>query len=226
MNTPDSPAPTDTVLIRRYRPGDRADIRRICVETADAGEPLENFFADRELVGDLVTRYYTDFCCEYSWVAEHRATVVGYLTAAPDTVASQSRLRLRIGPLAFMRAIGRGLLFRRGTWVMAGVLLRKKGQWIQPPFHVPEAYPAHLHINLLKSSRGHHVGRELVEALFLKLKADNIRGVHATVRSDNARACSFFEHLEFKAISGYHEVLPAAQGVQEVHVTVYGRNVE
>lgn len=226
MTGPEPSATPDSVIIRPYRAGDRAAIRHICAETADAGEPLENFFFDRDLVGDLVTRYYTDYCSGYSWVAERRGEVVGYLTAAPDTVAFLKSLYWSIGPQAFIRAIGRGLLLRRASWAMLGALIARRGRAIRPPFQVPPAYPAHLHINLLKSARGNHVGFDLVAALLRKLKAAGIPGVHATARTDNAGACSFFERQGFKPVAEYDEVLPACSGVRDVHVMVYARKVE
>lgn len=216
---------SDTATIRPYRTADRAAIRSICAETADAGEPLENFFTDRELVGDLVTRYYTDYNTGYSWVAEVRGETIGYLTAAPDTLAFQKCLRWSIAPQAFVRAIGRGLLFKRASWAMVGALLKRKGQFIRPPFRVPEDYPAHLHINILKHARGSLAGQSLIAALIHRLKTDHIPGVHATVRADNARACAFFEHMDFSPVSEYDETLPARDGVIDVHVTVYGRKV-
>ena len=213
------------MIIRPYCINDRSAIRQICVETADAGEPLDNFYSDRELVGDLITRYYTDYSSGYSWVAELHGEVVGYLTAAPDTRAYLKSLYWSIGPQAFIRAIGRGLLFRRENWAMVGAMIRRRGRLVRPPFKVPEAFPAHLHINLLKQARGQHSGRDLIEALIQKLKVNRVPGVHATVRADNEGACSFFEHLDFNPISEYDETLPAKQGVQDVHVTVYGRKV-
>lgn len=213
------------MVIRPYSVGDRTAIRQICADTADSGEPLENFFSDRELVADLVTRYYTDFSSEYSWVAQLQGEIVGYLTAAPDTRAFRKCLHWSIGPQAFVRAFGRGLLFQSGTWALLGAMVRRKGQVIRPPFLVPAAYPAHLHINLLKHARGHHGGQDLLARLLQKLKATHIPGVHATVRADNTGACAFFEHLDFRPVSEYDELLPTKNGVHDVHVTVYGRKV-
>lgn len=214
------------MIIRSFRIDDRTSIRRICAETADAGEPLENFYSDRELVSDLMTRYYTDHASDYSWVAELDGKVVGYLTAAPDTRAFQKSLHWSIGPQAFVRALGRGLLLRRENWAMMLAWVRRKGQMIRPPFRIPDAYPAHLHINLMKQARGHHAGQELIARLIQKLKDDHIPGVHATARADNAGACAFFEHLDFTPISEYYETLPAKTGVRDVSVKVYGRKIE
>lgn len=218
--------PPGPILIRPYRSTDRAAVRNLCGDTADAGEPLEQFFSDRDLVGDLVTRYYTDYESAYSWVAERDGQVVGYLTAAPDTLTFQKTLRWSIAPKAILHALGRGLLFKPSSWALAREFLRRRGRLLDPPFHPPAVYPAHLHINLAKPARGHEAGRRLMAALISKLKANHIPGVHATVRTDNAGGCAFFERLDFKPISYYHEILPAGKGVRCVKVTVYGRKVD
>ena len=75
------------VNIRLYESRDRAAVRRICCETADNGGPVEGFFRDRELVADLVTRYYTDFEPESCWVAE----VAGAMSACSDGVSTGIR---------------------------------------------------------------------------------------------------------------------------------------
>ena len=211
--------------IRPYRPTDRPAVRTICCDTADAGEPLENFFDDRELVADLVTRYYTDCESGYSWVAELHGQVAGYLTAAPDTHAFRRAENWSIGPQAFLRALARGTLFSRSIRAMAAALFWQKGQAITPSFRVPPAYPAHLHINLLKSARGLGIGERLITELISKLRIQRITGVHATVRADNAGACTFFEHLDFTPLFHYDEVLPARKGVRHVRVTVYGKTI-
>ena len=73
------------VIVRRYEPRDRAAVRTIFCETADAGEPMESFFSDREILADLLTRYYTDFIPETTWVAEQGGEVGGYLMGCLDT---------------------------------------------------------------------------------------------------------------------------------------------
>ncbi len=213
----------NTITIRPYSPADRSAVRQICGDTADAGNPLENFFADRELVADLVTRYYTDYESGYSWVAELNGQVAGYLTAAPDTRAFRRAENWSIGPQAFIEALGRGTLWTRSTGAMVLALIRQKGQAIRPTFHPPPAYPAHLHINLMKPARGLGIGERLIAELTGKLRIHQIPGVHATVRTDNPGACAFFERLDFTPVFHYSELLPARKGVQHVRVTVYGK---
>ena len=121
-------------------------------------------------MADLVTRYYTDCESGYSGVAELHGQVAGYLTAAPDTHAFRRAENWSIGPQAFLRALARGTLFSRSIRAMAAALFWQKGQAITPSFRVPPAYPAHLHINLLKSARGLGIGERLITELISKLR--------------------------------------------------------
>ena len=118
------------IAIRPYEPRDRAAVREICCDTADGGEPSERFFPDREVLADLVTRYYTDFAPQTSWVAEQDGQVMGYLTGCLDTRRSLRTTLWRIVPAAFLKAIGRGLFwhpqFRKRGRELAGLVARRR----------------------------------------------------------------------------------------------------
>lgn len=57
-------------------------------------------------------------------------------------------------------------------------------------------YPAHLHINCHKDSRGQGVGQMLIQRLFAQLKAEGVKGLHILTGplSDN---CRFYRKLGF-----------------------------
>ena len=65
--------------IRPYEPRDRAAVRQICCDTADAGQPVERFFPDREVIADLLTNYYTQFEPQSAFVADNGSGAVGDL---------------------------------------------------------------------------------------------------------------------------------------------------
>jgi GNAT superfamily N-acetyltransferase len=62
------------VVVRPYRPGDRAAVREICVATAWHGGPAPERIGDEWLWAEFWTRYFTDVEPEHTWVAE---TVAG-----------------------------------------------------------------------------------------------------------------------------------------------------
>ena len=83
----------------------REAVRRIFAETADAGEPIERFFGDRELAADLLTQYYTDHRSGFSWVAEENGEVCGYLLGCDHTKSYGKALAFRILPRVVTRAL-------------------------------------------------------------------------------------------------------------------------
>lgn len=211
------------IKIRRYAPGDRAAVRQICSDTADAGRPVENFFPDREVIADLVTRYYTDFEPESSWVAEAAGEVVGYVTGSVQGRRAERLTAWRIAPVAILGAIGRGVLFHRQTWRMlraAGRTYRRRGA-----AQLDCDYRAHVHINLLPGWRGQQMGRRLIEEFYRYAAAAGAEGVTAGVRGDNDGGRKFFERLGFVPMARYPLVLPAGNGFLATETVVYGKKL-
>jgi ribosomal protein S18 acetylase RimI-like enzyme len=195
------------LIVRLYEPRDRTAVRQICCDTADAGQPVENFFPDREFIADLVTRYYTDYESESCWVAEAAGRVIGYLTGSVRGRRAECLTAWRIAPVAILRAIGRGVLFHRQTWRMlrAGwrtLRLRQGGR-------ADVDYRAHVHINLAAGWRGQQTGRQLMEQFFRYATAAGVGGVIAGVRGDNAGGRKFFERLGFMVVARQPLVLPS-----------------
>ena len=71
--------------------------------------------------------------------------------------------------------------------------------------HLPQ-YPAHLHIDILDGYQGQGVGRKLLDALFNKLKEDNIPGVCLVAATSNKNACGFYEHMGFQKIGSVFSI--------------------
>ena len=216
----------EDIFIRPFHATDRDAVRFICCETADAGQPLEPGFFDRELVADLVTRYYTDFEPESAWVAESGGRVVGYLTGALDTRRFRRVWAWRIAPPALARAVARGFLFRRSGWQwIAGMLHRTtpKSASAAPP--VVDTYPAHLHIDLLYEARGRGAGSSLVWTFLNYLAGRGVPGVHARVRGDNASGRAFFELMGFAPLATAPNFRAGSEGLRYVETIMYGRTI-
>jgi GNAT superfamily N-acetyltransferase len=210
-------------VIRPYAPADREAVREIACDTADHGEPVENFFSDRELIADVLTRYYTDVDSWGVWVAESGGRVAGYLFGALDTPAYQKAMARKVIPPAVWGALGRGLLFRCETWrlVRAGLAtFFAGGHRRMIPF---DLYPAHLHINLRKGERGHGVGHSLMERYLQQLKENGVPGVHAVVDGGNVRMCHFIEAMGFKSISRQPVYFSRKDGLRRGETIVFAR---
>ncbi len=192
-----SPHMGTDVHIRPYEPRDRAAVRQICADTADAGQPVERFFPDREVIADLLTNYYTEFEPQSTWVVDKGDGVVGYLTGCLDTKRFMRVMIWRIGPKLFFKALVRGTLWHPQT---LRFLRANIGLWLTGG-HAARAslhdYPAHLHINIRDGFRGHGLGQDLVKTFSDCAVEAGVRGVHAGVSANNPRACHFFEELGF-----------------------------
>ena len=213
------------LVVRPYGPGDRAQVRQLCCETADRGKPVERFFPEREIFADLVLAYYTDYEPEATWVAESEGEAIGYLAGCLNHRRCWRTMIWRIIPRAVFRTLRCGLWVSRQTWFLLGAGLKttlRGGFWRRVPLG---RYPAHLHVNVQQGFRGQHVGRRLVEQFCEQVKAAHLAGVHAAVRQDNAAACAFFERMGFTLLS-CHPVIHVEDGVHRLSYTrIYGKRV-
>jgi ribosomal protein S18 acetylase RimI-like enzyme len=187
-------------LIRPYQPTDRAAVRAICCDTAFMGHPMDRFFDDREILADALSRYYTDFEPEKILVAEVEGKISGYFFGCTHSHNFRSTLRWRIAPMLAAKGFARGVLWRPGTrrFVFRVIGCSLKGK-IRIP-EVPPEYPAHLHINLLDSCRGHGLGVQLMETGLDSLRTAGAKGAHLQTLKQNTRAVAFFRRCGFESI--------------------------
>lgn len=211
----------EAARIRPYEPRDREAVRTICCDTADRGEPVENFFPDREVFGDLLTRYYTDYEPESGWVGELGGEVVGYITGCLDTRRFIRVMAFSVAPRILIKGIRREVM----KYPQAKEFIRSNlGLWFRGPKKSVnlDEYPSHLHINLKRGARARGLGRDLVTRFLVQAKAAGSCGVHANVREDSDRARKFFEGLGFQA-GGRHPVMARAGEV--LYAVTYGKKL-
>jgi ribosomal protein S18 acetylase RimI-like enzyme len=186
-----------TAQIRPYEPRDRGAVRQICSDTADAGQPIERFFPDREVFADLLTNYYAQFEPQSVFVAESGREVVGYVMGSVDTRRFLRMMIWRIVPVVLVKALLRGTLWHPQTMRLFRANI---GLWLKNGYRTGptlDHYPAHLHVNLREGFRGQQLGRRLVEMFCDRARAAGARGVHAGVSAENVRGRHFFEELGF-----------------------------
>ncbi len=162
---------------------------------------MEKFFSDREIFADFVTRYYTDYEPGSLWIAEKGGEVIGYLTGCLDSRRYERMMAWKIIPAVFVKAVGRGVFFRKGTWrlLLQGIRMFLRGGF-RSGVSLKE-YPAHLHIDLSRDARGQGAGRSLMDRFVGQVRRTGLRGVHLVTRDDNKTACRFFEQAGFKPVS-------------------------
>jgi len=213
------------IIIRTYESRDRQMMRQIACDTADMGEPVKNFFGDREVVADLLTRYYTDYEARSLWVAEHEGKVIGYLTGCLDTRRYFRVMAWRLVPRIGIKAVIRGVFLRQDTWRLFWAAIRTG--WIGGfKRHIPlHKYRGHLHVNIERGFRSQNVGKNLVERFIEQVKAAGLAGIYLAVREDNVRGRKFFEDFGFVELSRYPTVYAKSGVHKTVYALVFGKEI-
>ena len=175
-------------------------MQRIAADTGYFGDPIEALMEDRNLFLDFFYRYYIDFEPEHLLIACVGSEVAGFLTGCTDTRRQRKLLGLKILPGVFLGLLtGRyrfGPKARRYVREMGKVAL--SGEHTEPDV---ESYPAHLHINVAETWRGHGLGRKLMSAYLDQLRALGLPGVHLETTDRNEVACRMYERFGFQLVA-------------------------
>jgi len=183
------------VNIRKYREKDRQAVRDISVKTSFLGYPSEMFINDRELIADVLTRYYTDYEPESCFVAVSEGKVIGYLTGSNNVKIKDKIFRCRIIPALIKRVLTSKVFIKKNTlkFIFFYFISFLKGEFRTPDFS--KEYPATLHVNLDEGCRGMGIGSRLILKYLDYLKELGIRGIHFRTMSQNAK--TFFRKMGF-----------------------------
>jgi ribosomal protein S18 acetylase RimI-like enzyme len=182
-------------VIRAYRPDDLAALRQICVQTGDAGRDATGQWSDDGLLPDVFLEPYLVLEPSTAWVVEWDDRAVGYLVAAFDTRGFVRRWSEEWTPVFAARhprvAQDPGEQWLLDTGLEPGHLLSA---------HV-DAFPAHLHIDLLPAAQGLGAGRALMRELGSAASTAGVVGIHLGVGSSNSSALAFYDRLGFRELS-------------------------
>jgi ribosomal protein S18 acetylase RimI-like enzyme len=189
-------------MIRRFRPGDRAEVYEVCLRTANAGADATGLYSSDDLMPELFAGPYLEFEPELAFVVHSGGRVGGYVLGTSDTRAFVSWYREHWMP-RLDRFDGGQMGETEGAMLKLG----------RQPEHmlIPEVdeYPAHLHIDLLPDLQGRGVGRELISTLLGALRARGVQRVHLAMDPANHGARAFYDRL------GFHE-LPSSTPTEPV----------
>ncbi|MFB2586581.1 GNAT family N-acetyltransferase [Herbiconiux liukaitaii] len=172
-----------TDLIRPYRPDDLEAVQRICVQTGDAGRDATGQHDDPRELTDRWATPYLNLEPTHAVVAERDGAVVGYVLGTADTRRFAAR-------------------FEAGEWIGPAGSALDHTERSDHARHmlIPEcdAFPAHLHIDILEQGRGGGLGRRLVQHFVDTLPAHT--GVHVVVDPGNPGALSFYPRVGFERV--------------------------
>jgi ribosomal protein S18 acetylase RimI-like enzyme len=199
--------------IRPYRETDLGAVYDVCVRTADAGGDARGMYSSDDLMPDLFAGPYVFLEPEFAFVLDDGERAAGYVLGTPDTAAFVRAYRERWMPrLGGRYPVPPDPPVSREDHMIA--LHYRPERLLWPGL---EAYPAHLHIDLLPPFQGGGHGRALMETYYAAAARAGAPGVHLTVMAANTRALGFYDHLGFRRLD------PATPG--ESAVVYLGRKL-
>jgi GNAT superfamily N-acetyltransferase len=156
-------------------------VRRVCCRSGNGGNSIAP--ARWPLFAELWIGPYQRLAPAWTYLAEAKGGIVGYLTGCPDTAALRRARRLRFTlPLLARIACGRYAwnTDARRTVQLALCLRRGLESRLAPelPAGFSRAYPAHLHMNVEAAHRGRGIGAALIERYARDLQAAAVPGIH------------------------------------------------
>ncbi|QAY71012.1 GNAT family N-acetyltransferase [Xylanimonas protaetiae] len=217
-----------TDVLRRYTPTDRDAVREVCIRTGAAGGDARGRYSDDSLMPDVYALPYVDLEPTTAFVVVRTDDVpvppddavlrvpdgvlVGYVIAAPDTVAFVDRWPREWTPGFLERHPAPAPAPESGGPGYTEAALWRDGvhpeRMLSPGAEVLTAYPAHLHIDLLPRAQGQGWGRRLVARLCAELADRGVPGVHLSYDAANTDARAFYDRLGFVELPGSPATVP------------------
>jgi ribosomal protein S18 acetylase RimI-like enzyme len=167
---------------------------RVCLLTGDSGRDGSALYRDPDLLGHVYVGPYVVGQPGTELVLTDPDGVAGYLLAADDTREFEAWAEAEWWPALRERYP------LRDDSSLDSELVRLIHEPALAPAEVVDAFPAHLHIDLVERARGQGLGRALVERLLIDLRVRGVRGVHLDVARDNATGIGFYQHLGFREV--------------------------
>jgi GNAT superfamily N-acetyltransferase len=186
-------------VIRPARPGDERGAYHVCLKTGDHGKDGEPFYRDDpDALGRIFVGPYLAFEPGLSFILEDSEGVCGYALGAFDSREFYARYEAEWRPnlcAQFPAPTG-----DPARWTRAQ---QAHGWYHAPDYFCPEpyeAYPAHLHIDLLERARGRGHGRRMLGRVMDRLRERGSPGAHLGLSMLNTQAAGFYERLGFREL--------------------------
>ncbi|GAB2517770.1 GNAT family N-acetyltransferase [Paramicrobacterium agarici] len=181
--------------IRPYRPSDLDDVYDICLRTGDSGADATDKFSRDTLLADIYAAPYVRRDPGLVWVVDDGRRAIGYIIATDDTRAFTRWFSEQWWP-ALADRYAPAPNEKPGERELIASAANPERMLIDDV----DAYPAHLHIDLLPETQGQGLGRRLVETLVTELKRRGVAGLHLTAGAANAGAIAFYERVGFDVL--------------------------
>jgi ribosomal protein S18 acetylase RimI-like enzyme len=180
--------------LRRATLQDLPGVYHVCLLTGDGGRDASAMYANPDLLGHVFVGPYVVGEPDLALVAADAHGIAGYCLAARDTRAFAAWAEAAWWPAL------RAQYPRRGDGTPDAEAIELLHSPPVAPAEVVDAYPAHLHIDLLERVRGTGAGRQLIELQLAQLAAAGAPACHLTVGTRNENAIAFYGHLGWRVL--------------------------
>ena len=178
-------------FIRDYQHGDEPKLREVCVRTGKSGQDASDWIPG-DLLPDIYLSPYTHYAPDLVNVVDNGSRACGYAIAANNTEAFVAWYREHWLPLfRVLHPLVDNPATAPDRLTIAGY---HPENFLGPD---QEAFPAHMHIDLLPSAQGHGLGRQLIGRVLERLRERGVPGVQLGVGQSNMHARGFYAHLGF-----------------------------
>ena len=193
------PAPASIMVeIRPYRASDLDTIYDICLATGDAGADASHLYRDAKLIGHVYAGPYGVHAPGTAFVAQDESGVGGYMLGTAGTRAFEDTLEAAWWPS--LRTCYPDPADPRTPDERMQRLIHHP---VRMPRRIADAYPAHLHIDLLPRLQGQGLGRRMIAHWLASVAQLGARGAHLSVGMRNERAVRFYRACGFHEVERY-----------------------
>ena len=186
--------------IRTARSGDEKGAYHVCLKTGDNGADGEPFYReDPDALGRIYVGPYLAFEPQISLILEDDQGICGYALGAFASRKFYARYENEWRPKLIARfPVPSG---DPNQWTR---VQQVHNTYHNPDYFLPEpydAYPSHLHIDLLERGQGRGFGRQMIERNLATLRRLGSPGAHLGLSTLNSRAYGFYQHLGFSELT-------------------------
>ncbi|HOJ99559.1 MAG TPA: GNAT family N-acetyltransferase [Termitinemataceae bacterium] len=188
------------MCIREYRETDLPYLYEICLKTGDNGKDATELFYDPYVLGQFYAAPYAFFekDCVFILEGDYRGLrrPLGYILGTSDTAAYTEWFNRYWRP-------GAELLYRGNEGCKSPTEAHIRALFADP-LECPawaEAYPGHIHIDLLPEAQGAGWGRKLMDTMGERFIQKGCRGFHLGVSAANEGGIAFYRRYGMEEIS-------------------------
>lgn len=186
----------DRAIIREVQPRDLGALYRIALRTGKWGSDASLIYRDPDLVGHVFSAPYLALPLGTGFVVDISGDVLGYCVGTADTESFNAQLEAHWWPALRQKYI-KPDEDKRGSWNADDDLMHVIYEPVLPPQEIVNAYPGHLHMNLMPQLQRQGFGPRLLEAFITKATSLGADGFHLGADRRNKRGVEFWRSQGF-----------------------------